>query len=88
MNCGLGTAAPPSNLHIAEIVQRIEQKPLPLGGSVVRQNALGGDYVFVTLSPIPMPPVDIKTAAFDFSKPPEISMIKGCYTTAFSFAVV
>ena len=31
MDCGLGTAAPPPDLRIAVIVQRIEQKPLPLG---------------------------------------------------------
>ena len=31
MDCGLGAAAHPPNLRIAEIVQRIEQKPLPLG---------------------------------------------------------
>ena len=80
MDCGLGAAAPPSNLRIAEIVQRIEQKPLPLGrcaegqhrqnfiqrflladqflrGGAVGQNALGGNYVLVTLAPVPVPPL-------------------------------
>ena len=80
MDCGLGTAAPPPDLRIAVIVQRIEQKPLPLGfgaegqhrhnfiqrlpladqflrGGAVGQNALGGNYVFVTLAPVPMPPL-------------------------------
>ena len=80
IDCGLGAAAPPSNLRIAVIVQRIEQKPLPLGGSTegqhrqnfiqrflladqflrggaVGQNALGGNYVLVTLAPVPVPPL-------------------------------
>ncbi len=62
------------------IVQRIKQKPLPLGGGAegqhrqnfvhrflladqflrggaVGQNALGGNYVLVTLAPVPMPPL-------------------------------
>ena len=62
------------------IVQRIKQKPLPLGGGAegqhrqnfvhrflladqflrgcaVGQNALGGNYVLVTLMAIPMPPL-------------------------------
>ena len=31
MDCGLGAAAQMPNFRIAVIVQRIEQKPLPLG---------------------------------------------------------
>ena len=80
MDCGLGAAAPPTNLRIAEIIQRIEQKPLPLGrrtegqhcqdfiqrflladqllrGGAVGQNALGGNYVLVTLAPVPVLPL-------------------------------
>ncbi len=77
------------NFRIAEIVQRIEQKPLPLGrrtegqhrqnfiqrflladqflrGGAVGQNALGGNYVFVTLAPVPMPPLLAVKAPFLF----------------------
>ena len=75
-----GTTAHLGNLRIAEIVQRIEQEPLPLGvgaerqhrqnfiqrfpladqflrGSTVGQAALGADYVLITLTPIPVPPL-------------------------------
>ena len=38
MDCGLGAAAYPTNLRIAVIVQRIEQKPLPLGGGAEGQH--------------------------------------------------
>ena len=80
MDCGLGAAAQMPNFRIAVIVQRIEQKPLPLGlgaegqhrqnfiqrflladqflrGGAVGQNALGGNYVLVTLAPVPVPPL-------------------------------
>lgn len=36
--CVLGATAHFSNLHIAEIVQRIEQEPLPLGVGTERQH--------------------------------------------------
>ena len=80
MDCGLRAAAQLPNFRIAVIVQRIEQKTLPLGlgaegqhrhhfiqrlpladqflrGGTVGQNALGGDYVLVTFTPILMPPL-------------------------------
>ena len=38
MDCGLGAAAQPPNLRIAVIVERIEQKPLPLGRRTEGQN--------------------------------------------------
>ena len=96
MDCGLGAAAPPSNLRIAEIVQRIEQKPLPLGrcaegqhrqnfiqrflladqllrGGTVGQNTLGGNYVLVTLAPVPVPPLFPVKAPFGaFGQLPEL----------------
>ena len=38
MDSSLGTVLHLGNLRIAEIVQRIEQKPLPLGGGAERQH--------------------------------------------------
>ena len=110
MDCGLGAAAPPSNLRIAVIIQRIEQKPLPLGGSTegqhrqnfiqrlpladqflrggtVGQNAMGGDYVLVTLASVPAPPLfPVKAPLGTLGQLPEL--VKGGGVLIGHFAAV
>ena len=53
IDCGLGAAAPPPNLRIAEIVQNVGREPLSLGGGAQGQHRQNSIQCFLPARPVP-----------------------------------